>query len=152
MGYRFTGFFARAEASLIEHAKQQWPGCSGQVMTTPFAGICVETPDPERAETGEAGIGTRELGYAMEDELPSWSARHPGVRLVFVAADCAGGMCEYRGFVCQNGLVEATEPWQRRGAGALLRLMAHLGVSLGPDEYFAPFERGRVRRGGEGEP
>lgn len=152
MGFRFVGFFARAENSIIQEAQRRWPGSRDEEITEPFRGIVVWRPDPERAETDESAESLRELGYAIEDGLPSWSARFRETLFVFVVADCFGGECFYRGFVCQNGRVEARESPQPRGAGALSRLMSHLGVELGRDEFFAPFTRAGIGRGGESKP
>jgi hypothetical protein len=45
------------------------------------------------------------VGYAIEDELPSWSAGYPDLDFVIVFAECFGGTCEYEGYVCRAGNV-----------------------------------------------
>jgi hypothetical protein len=148
MAYEFAGFFARAELAVLEDALAAWSGCRGRTITEPFLGIGVAVPD--RALTygkpKDAGTQARELAHRLEEELVTWSLRHPATRFVFLHAECFGGACQYRGYVCQNGVIleQAEDPDLVRGLGdALPRLVRALGVEFAPQSmYFAPFTRG----------
>lgn len=70
---------------------------------------------------------------AIEEELPGWSAQHPSLTAMYLEADCFGGTCLYRGYICREGKILLKEQ-------ALDSLLAHIGVKLAGD-YFLPFER-----------
>lgn len=70
MGYQFKGFFAKAEESLIEEAERKWFGCRGRIITTPFRGIGLSSPDWNCQESDEAYEQAIEISYALEDQLP----------------------------------------------------------------------------------
>lgn len=143
MGYQFKGFFAQAEKFLIEPAKRKWAGCRGRVITSPFVGIGVASPNLNHQESPEAYNYVSETAYSIEDQLPEWSKNYPDIVFVFVDVDCFGGICEYQGYVCQNGIIiaEDSDACGELRKRALKHLIAHLGVQLGDRQYFAPFER-----------
>lgn len=144
MGYQFKGFFAKAEESLIQEAEIKWSGCRGRVVTTPFVGIGIASPDWNCQDSDQAYEQAIEISYAIEDQLPEWSKNYPDIVFVFVNVDCFGGICIYQGYVCQNGRVIAQDKGDACGElrkRALKQLIAHLGVELGYQQYFAPFER-----------
>lgn len=136
MGYQFKGFFAQADITLIEAANNKWLGCPGKVITNPFNGIGVSSPNLA-ARDPEAAIQASEIAYAMEDELPQWSTNYPDITFIFIHADCFGGICDYQGYVCKNGKIIT----QQKGDRALANLVQYLGAKLSASEYFAPFER-----------
>ncbi len=146
MGYQFAGFFARADAPILEAALRTWPGSRGRLITEPFPGIGVAVNDhvlTYGGSTEEENEQAQELAWAIEEELVEWSCQYPAICFVFLRAECAGGTCLYGGYVCQDGAVNERAKDDKPGAGtALPQLVRALGVELGTPPYFEPFTRG----------
>ncbi len=146
MGYVFAGFFARADAAVLEAALPRWPGCRGRLISQPFTGIGVEVPDEILTYGGgsdEEDEQAQELAWAIEDDLVEWSRHYPATRFVFFRANCFGGKCMYEGYVCQDGVIRERANDDKPGDGdALPRLVRALGVDLGTPPHYEPFTRG----------
>jgi hypothetical protein len=148
MGWQLAGFFARADADVMSAALDRWPGMRGRLIDEPFHGIGVAVP--EKALTYGKSHGdqesAQELAWAVEQQLPAWSAQYSATIFVFLRADCWGGMCFYEGYVCRDGtiLMRAQDDQEESNNGgiALRRLVAALGVELPDPPTFAPFVRG----------
>jgi hypothetical protein len=145
MGYVFSGFFARADAPILQAALRRWPGCRGRLITEPFPGIGVAVNDhvlTYGGSTEEEYEQAQELAWAIEEELVEWSRLYPAICFVFLRADCFGGGCRYEGYVCQDGAVrERAEDHGPNNGNALPRLVRALGVELGTPPHFEPFTR-----------
>lgn len=145
MGYVFAGFFARADAPILEAALRRWPGCRGRLITEPFPGIGVAVNDhvlTYGGSTEEEYEQAQELAWAIEEELVEWSRQYPATRFVFLRANCFGGKCVYEGYVCQDGLIRERAKDDKPGDGdALPQLVRALGIELGVPPYFEPFTR-----------
>ena len=138
MGYRFSGFFARAEPSLLEAAQRRWPGCRVRRIEAPFRGIGVASPEFDDADPDDEYERAADIADSIYADLPEWSRSHPGILFVYIDADCFGGHCEYEGYVCQDGRLRV----RTHGEGALRRLMAFLGVDMDERLQFEPFLHG----------
>jgi hypothetical protein len=143
MSYDFKGFFAsisrdKDRLRLLADAKQQWPEARVRAIEQPFAGIGVGLVLSQYEPLAKNPTALRQAFQ----RFISWTSRHPRIAFVWIAACCIPVGCEYRGQAIRNGRILATED----GDGALGRLVAHLGVKLGPDEYFEPFTRGYFER------
>ena len=137
MSYDFEGFFASVTADtnpLLADAKRQWSQARVRAIQKPFCGIGIglilDQYEPLASDLA-----------ALKDAFQrfvSWTCRYPEITFVWINACCVPARCAYRGAVVRNGDHLATE----EGDGALARLVAHLGITLGSDEYFEPFTRG----------
>ena len=119
---------------LLADAKQQWPAARVRAIEQPFAGIGVGLI---LSQYEPLAANRAALNDAFQ-RFMSWTSRYPRIKFVWIAACCIPVGCEYRGQAVRNGRILATED----GDGALGRLVAHLGVKLGSNEYFEPFTRG----------
>jgi hypothetical protein len=148
MGWEFAGFFACADAHIMNAALERWPGLRGRLITEPFEGIGLAVPEKALTygepygDQGRAG----ELAWEAEQQLPPWSVRYPEIIFVFVRADCFGGICFYEGYVCKNGTIlmqaKDNQETEDEGGEALHQLVDALGVELPDAPIFAPFTRG----------
>jgi hypothetical protein len=153
MGWEFAGFFACAHAEVTNTALERWPGVRGRLIAEPFQGVGIGVP--ERALTYDEPEGSQEaaqeLAWAVEQDLPVWSAQFSATTFVFLRADCFGGHCIYEGYVCQKGeiLVRAQDDQEESddGGAALRKLVVALGVELPDPPVFAPFVRGFFESG-----
>jgi hypothetical protein len=137
MAYDFEGFFASVPedtTQLLADAKRQWSEARVRAIDEPFCGIgvglIIDGSDP-------LANNPHALASAYENFV-GWTCRYPHIAFVWINASCFGGRCIYLGKVVRNGIYLARE----EGDGALGRLVAHLGMTLGPDGYFEPFMRG----------
>lgn len=138
MGYRFTGFIT-TQLDVLDEARSRWPMCHSEFHEG-IKKVVVACPDPAQAESDQMYESLVEMGFEIEDAVVPISEKYPEALFVFLGADCAGGQCHYRGWVCRNGqILEGAEGY--RGDGTLTRLVRHLEIKLGPDERFALFER-----------
>jgi len=148
MGYHFRGFCAVAGPAVLADALHTWPWLRGRLITTPFQGIGVITPDPDQDQDEKRYDERREQAYQVEIALPAWSGRHPGVTFVWVWAECFGGHCTYEGYTCRDGAVIQRMPTLPEstpvgsGDAGLGQLVASLGVTLDHSGFFAPLRRG----------
>lgn len=146
MGYVFAGFFARADAPILEVALHRLPGCRGRLILEPFHGIGVAVNDhilTYGGSTEEEYEQAQELAWAIEEEVVEWSRQYPTMCFVFLRAECAGGTCLYEGYVCQDGVIhERAQDTDEDDDDALPRLVCALGVELATPPYFEPFTRG----------
>jgi hypothetical protein len=143
MGWHFAGFFVQAERPLLDAALRTWPGCRGRLISDPFHGIGVAVPEHALTygDTEEDQEQAQELTWALEQELVAWSHHYPTMRFVFIRADCFAGVCDYEGYMCQDGVIlERAKDGERSGA-ALSQLARALGVELDDSLHFAPFTR-----------
>ncbi len=149
MGYRFNGFFAQADASLLELAMHQWPFCIGRSIAIPFTGIGIMCPSLSDANTDEAVEIALEQITAVEEGLIPWSKQFPSTVFVYIEADCVGGNCLYDGYVCRDGSIlvryDSTDQSPAQSRQDLKRLLTWLGLTENTI-YFAPFERGFFRQ------
>jgi hypothetical protein len=147
MGWQFAGFFARADASVLEAALRMWPGCQGRLIADPFPGmgVAVSAHALTYGDSEQEQEQAQQLAWALECGLVAWSRHYPLTLFVFIRADCFGGACVYEGYVCQDGAVRERaadgDDGDRSGA-ALRQLVRALGVELGDPPLFAPFTRG----------
>lgn len=150
MGYVFAGFFARADAPILEAALRGWPSCRGRIITEPFPGIGVAVNDhvlTYGGSTEEEYEQAQELAWAIEEELVEWSRQYPAICFVFLRAECFGGTCLHEGYVCQDGAIhERAQDTDDDEGDALPRLVRALGVELATPPYFEPFTRGFFER------
>lgn len=141
MGYWFSGFFLRTTAQdnlpeLVSSIKEQWPRVVCRLIKEPFVGLGVRMTNFTWGVDDEKG---EEL-FAIENELPAWSTQYPFLTWVYLEADCFGGTCVYRGYVCRNGEKFFKEESLKRGPEALGHLLKQIDVKL-ERGYFPPFER-----------
>jgi hypothetical protein len=141
MGYWFSGFFLRttdqdALPELVSSIKEQWSRVVCRLVKEPFVGLGVRMTNFTWGVDDEKG----EEQLAIEDELPTWSKQYPFFTVVYLEADCFGGTCIYRGYVCRNGTNLFKEENLERGPESLDRLLKHIDVKL-TEGYFSPFER-----------
>lgn len=131
--YHFAGWFAAPDAPLQQRAAELWPGATILPVHDPFHGIALRAADPKPC------IEDDEQRYVLQfgDPLMRISQEFPAVTFVYVEVECFGGDCVYAGEVFQAGKVVGGD----RGDKALASLVRHLGVTLGDDGYFAPFDR-----------
>lgn len=118
---------------IIAHAIEQWPGCRGDVVYDPFIGLAVAAPGfyDSNEERYRQSI---EVAGQLEKELPEWSRQFPKFQFVFIRWEWWGWEVDWRGYVCQDGTIS-----QRYvGETAFHELVAVLGVTLGPRNYFPP--------------
>lgn len=141
MGYSFEGFFVACEVErehIVAYALARWPGCQAKQIHQPFRGLGVSVPDYNEALTAEEAERRWALLDQVGEEVWWLSQNYSHLTFVWIHAECFGGTCIYDGEVYRDGLMLAEE----RGEGALSRLVAHLGISLPPSEFFVPFVRG----------
>lgn len=141
MGYRFSGFFVDLppwNQSLMNTVLKRWPECRVKGIYSPFASIGVSFPDHQKCRSDEDAEHLLQVIDRAKSDLTQLSHEHPQATFVWIDADCFGGNCCYEGFACRDGEILL----QEEGEGALRRLMATLGLKLGPNEYFEPFRRG----------
>jgi hypothetical protein len=141
MGYWFSGFFLRTTdqdplPELVSSIKEQWPRVVCRLVKEPFVGLGVRMTNFTWGVDDEKG----EDQLAIEDELPTWSKQHPFLTVVYLEADCFGGTCIYRGYVCQNGEIHFKEKGLERGPEPLGRLLKQIHVEL-RGGAFPPFGR-----------
>ena len=141
MGYCFSGFFLRTTAQddlseLILAIKERWPRVVCRLLKEPFVGLGVRMTNFTWDVDDEKG----EEQFALEKELPTWSIQYPFLTVVYLEADCFGGTCLYRGYVCRNGEKLFKEERFEPGAEALGHLLKQIDVKL-EGGYFSPFER-----------
>lgn len=145
MGYQFAGFFARADASILDAALRRWPGSRGRLISEPFHGIGVAAPDDiltYGGHTEEEYEQAEELAWAIEQELVEWSRQYPATCFVFLRTECFGGTCLHEGYVCRDGDIrERAEDADEDDDDALPRLIRALGIELGTPPHFEPFTR-----------
>ncbi len=142
MGYLFRGFFLRTTAQdnlpeLVSSIKEQWPRVVCRLIKEPFVGLGVRMTN----FIWDSSAENAEEQFALEDELPSWSRQHPFLTMVYIEADCFGGTCLYRGYVCRNGEILFKEERPEPGPGPLRRLLQQIDVKLDEGGYFPPFKR-----------
>jgi hypothetical protein len=89
-------------------------------------------------KTTEAYERAMEENGLVEDYLSEWAESFPNVAFVFVEADCFGGTCLYRGYICKAGVLLA---WQDSDLNGHTKLLDHIGINL-DGGYFPPFARG----------
>lgn len=148
MGWQFAGFFALANADVMNAALARWPGMRGRLITEPFPGIGVAVPEKalNYGDTHGDQEAAQELALVVEQQLTVWSAEYPDTTFVFLRADCWGSMCFYEGYVCQNGTIvmraQDDQEESNNGGAALRQLAGALGVELSDPPIFAPFTRG----------
>jgi hypothetical protein len=95
-----------------------------------------------RAVASDAFERAQEAGWKLEDELPSWSMRHPAVTFSYIDVAGAGAERVYEGFVCRAGrILIQREPGER----AHVALLSRVGVVTGGP--FAPFHPDYFRAG-----
>lgn len=140
MAYEFVGFFARADGAVLDHALHTWPSCRGRLITVPFGGIGVAAPDRLHADTREAADNAKAVALALEKDLPAWGQQYPALRFVFLRAECFAGLCDYDGYVSQDGQI-LLHALGNSHSDALRRLMHHLDLELDDRSYFAPLQR-----------
>jgi hypothetical protein len=141
MGYWFRGFFLRTAAQdnlpeLVSSIKEQWLRAVYRLVKEPFVGLGVRMTNFTWGVDDEKG----EEQFAIEDKLPTWSTQHPFLTVVYLEADCFGGTCCYRGYVCRNGKMLLKEEDLEGGLESLDRLLTPIDVKLA-EGYFPPFER-----------
>jgi hypothetical protein len=137
MAYDFDGFFAAVPGdreSILSGVRRQWPQAKARTVEEPFRGIGVGLI---LSESDPLANDMDALDAAYE-RFVAWTRDYPRLCFVWINASCFGGHCIYHGDVVQSGETISTE----KGDGALGRLVAHLGVTLGQDEYFEPFVGG----------
>src|SRR5690349_21157473 len=134
MGWQFAGFFARADAVVMQAALERWPETRGRLITEPFPGIGIAVPEKALTYGEPHGdqAAAQELAWTVEQQLPPWSAQYPATTFVFLRADCWGGFCFYEGYSCQNGEILMTakddQEESNDGGGALRQLVGKLGI------------------------
>lgn len=137
MAYIFRGFFTTPADGLIQDAAARWPGASVKAIHEHFNGIGLRLPDSEAPDPEQY-----QAVVNSEKELLEWSKRYPQNVFVYLLVECFGGACDHFGYAWKNGeMIETVNEEQEDG---LIRLMSHLGASLGiaySRTYFRPFER-----------
>ena len=136
MSYDFEGFFATVPgdtSALLADAKRQWSQARVRTIAEPFcgigAGLILSQYEPLASDAA-----------ALKDayqRFVTWTSGYPKFTFVWINACCIPVGCAYRGSVVRNGRELSAE----NGGRALSRLVKHLGVRLGADEYFEPFTR-----------
>jgi hypothetical protein len=137
MAYDFEGFFASVTGDtnqLLADAKRQWPEARVRAIQEPFCGIGIGLILNQYEPLADNPTALR----TAFQRFVSWTCRYPEITFVWIKACCIPVGCTYRGEVVRNGGYLATD----EGDGALARLVTHLGVRLGSDQYFEPFTRG----------
>lgn len=141
MGYQFKGIFCDGDSIVMEAILDQWPICTGRVISESFSGFGIRCPDPDlETDTDEEYDALDEQVFAFEQAIEGISSEFHNLLFVYVHADCFGGTCVYRGFVARDGRIQDTVDSVEPGFANLKRLLAPLGVqSVDP---FPPFVRG----------
>lgn len=145
MGWQFAGFFAEADATVLDAAMSKWPGARGRMIVQPFQGIGVAVPSEALTygDTDDEYEQAQELADALERELAEWSRRYPTKRFVFIRADCFGGICDFEGYVCEDGAIHyQTKDADGSQDDVLRTLVQALGVELPATSSFEPLTRG----------
>ena len=143
MSYRFKGGFSDGDGGVLQAALERWPFCSGREISSPFRGFGIRCPDPDDRKDAppEEHEQMRDDAYAVEQELPDFSAAFPGVTFVFLFADCFASRCMYTGYAARDGDVVLEIDKAPIGRASLQELIGTLGVRL-VDGYFEPLVRG----------
>jgi hypothetical protein len=137
MSYDFEGFFAAVPgdtSALLADAKRQWSQARVRTIAEPFSGIGVGLILSQYEPLASDAAALKDV----YQRFVNWTAGYPEITFVWINACCIPVGCAYRGTVVRNGRELGAE----KGGGALSRLVKHLGVRLGSDEYFEPFTRG----------
>jgi hypothetical protein len=130
--YDFVGLFSTAGMPFRDAAIVLWPGADVVSLTEPYVGSALRFADQLPAGRGEESPAPELAAGIVE-----MSRRCPNDAIVYVEAECSGGICGYRGRVYREGRTASEET----GRGALSRLLSHLGLQLDEHEYFEPFRR-----------
>jgi hypothetical protein len=144
MGHTFKGFFTKDE-SVAKSAKDKWPFCqlkesTGQVDC--FIVRCPDENDLHPAASQEEYEAVCEQYISVEEGISEFSTEHAHHLLVYLEADCFGGVCDYTGFHVQDGTKTKIFDDHDAPAEILKEIVAPLDVKWNKGIYFEPLVRG----------
>ena len=140
MGYRFTGVFTCSKTIALA-AHQRWPFCVLKEVTEQSECFVLRIPVEEDNESEEISERIENQYLSVKKELVELSKVNPDEVVIFLEAECFGGVCSYVGFQTKNGVklkefVDFDAPEE-----LLIELLEPINVSWTNGLYFAPLDR-----------
>ncbi len=136
MTYHCSAIFAKGDQLILNAARQKWKGCLARYVDKPFSGVAFADPGADRCYPLVFNTARQEehekIAKSMRDDLLSWSEKFSSTIFVFIQVDCFGGVCEFAGFVVQNGIKLGAH----EGKDALKKLLAYLDVDIDESDNF----------------